>query len=130
MYKYFLIIAGSAQIIIASIEFFSPLRAFLMWKEWVSSRYFPVHGLALIFIGLPLTVFKGYLSSIIFFIGLIVVFTGPFILIYPEKIRSVFSNSEDMIKDKDIKMMIYLDAFFRLSTGVIFLISCWKTFFK
>jgi len=128
MFKYFLIIIGSTQIIMALIEFIFPLRSFFMWGTWVSNRFFPFHGLALIIIGLPLTIYKGYLSFLIFYIGLLVVFTGPFILIYPEKIQKVFSNSGDIFKDKDIKIMIYLDAFFRLSVGIIFWISCWKTF--
>ena len=128
MFKYFLIIIGSTQIVLALIESVSPLRAFSMWEKWVSNRFFPIHGLALIFIGMPLTIYKGYLSSLIFYIGLLVVFSGPFILIYPEKIRKVFSNSENIFKNKDIKSMIYLDAFFRLSVGIIFWVSCLKTF--
>jgi hypothetical protein len=100
-----------------------------MWKNWVSMRIFPLHGLALIMIGLPLTTYKGYLSSLIFFIGLIIVLTGPFILIYPEKIRNVFSSSGNLFQEKDIKIMIYMDAFFRLGAGSVFLISAWKTFF-
>lgn len=75
-----------------------------------------------------MTIYKGFLSSIIFFIGLFVVFTGPFILIYPEKIQDAFSNSDTRFKEKDIKIMIYIDALFRLSAGSIFLLSCWKTF--
>lgn len=130
MFKYFLIVIGTTQIIMALIEFVFPLRAFSMWSNWVSNRLFPLHGLALIFIGMPLTVYKGYLSPVIFYIGLLVVFTGPFILIYPEKIRKVFSNSDDIFKDKDIKIMIYVDALFRLSVGIVFWTSCWKTFFN
>ena len=130
MFKYFLIVIGSTQLMLSIIEFVSPLRSFRMWQHWVSNRFFPVHGIALIFIGLPLTVYKGYLSSLIFYIGLLIVFTGPFILIYPEKIRRAFINSEDVFRDKDIKIMIFLDAFFRISMGIIFFISCWKTFYK
>jgi len=128
MFKYYLIIIGSTQVIVALIETFAPYRAFLMWKKWVSGRFFPVHGLMLIFTGLPLTIYKGYLSSIIFYIGLFVVFMGPFILIYPEKIQKVFNDSENVFNSKDIKIMIYFDAFFRLASGIIFLFSCWKTF--
>jgi len=128
MYKYLLAVLGFTQIILSLIEIISPLRAFLMWKIWVSNRLFPLHGLALIFIGLPLTVYKGYLSSIIFCIGMFVVFTGPFILVYPEKIRGIFDESGKSFKEREIKIMIFLDAFFRFSSGVIFLISCWKTF--
>jgi len=130
MYKYLLITVGTTQVILALMEFILPHRAFFMWGSWVSNRFFPLHGVALIFIGLSLTVYKGYLSSIIFYIGLIVVFTGPFILIYPEKIKKVFSESGNIFKDKDIKNMIYIDAFFRLSIGILFSISCWKTFFN
>ncbi len=128
MYKYFLIIIGTIQIIMALLESFFPLKAFSMWERWVSFRFFPLHGIALMFIGMPLTMYKGYLSSVIFYIGLLVVFSGPFILVYPEKIRKIFTSSGDIFKDKDIKIMIYADALFRLSVGVIFLISCWKTF--
>ncbi len=111
------------------LEALSPLRAFLMWRKWVSDRFFPIHGLVLIVVGLPLTFYKGYMSSLIFYIGLVIVFTGPFIILYPEKIQKVFNNSEIVFTDKDIRVMIYLDAFFRFSVGVIFLTSCWKTFF-
>ncbi len=129
VYKYFLLTIGSVQIIMALMEVLSPLRSFLMWKRWVSGSFFPLHGIALIFIGLPMTFYKGYLSSIIFYIGLFIVFTGPFIIIYPEKIRKVFNNSEDVFSDKDVKIMIFFDAFFRLIIGLIFFISCRKTFF-
>lgn len=129
IFKYFLIVIGSTQVLLTLIEIVSPYRAFLMWKKWVLGGFFPLHGLVLIFTGLPLTFYKGYLSSIIFYIGLLVVFMGPFILIYPEKIRKVFSDSENVFSQKDIKMMIYFDAFFRFSAGVIFLLSSWKTFY-
>ena len=130
MYKYFLLIIGSTQIIIALIESVFPQRAFQAWVKWVSNRFFPFHGIGLIFIGLPLTAYRGHLSSVIFYIGIFIVFTGPFILIYPEKIRKVFSDSGEIFKNNEIKMMIYVDAFFRLCIGSIFLFSCWKTFFN
>lgn len=128
MFKYFLIVIGSTQVITALAEAIAPVRAFLMWKKWVSGRFFPVHGVMLIITGLPLTIYKGYLSSIIFYIGLLIVFMGPFVLIYPEKIQKVFDDSENVFKQKDIKIMIYFDAFFRFASGTIFLLSCWKTF--
>lgn len=114
--------------IISLVEFFFPLRSFLVWKIWIANRYFPVHGLALIFIGLPLTLYKGYLSSVIFIIGLFIVFTGPFILIYPEKIRKAFNDSAGSFDDNQVRGIVFIDAFFRLCAGLIFLVSCWKTF--
>lgn len=128
MYKYLLIIIGSTQLVMALLGFFFPLRTFNMWRLWILNRFFPLHGFALICIGFPLTVYRGYLSSIIFYIGLFIVLTGPFVIIYPEKIRRAFDNSNDFFKERDIRIMIYLDALFRSGAGLIFLISCWKTF--
>jgi hypothetical protein len=130
MFKYYLLTIGTVQTIMAFMGFFSPFRTFLMWKSWVLNKFFPMHGIALIFIGLPLTVYKGYLSKIIFIIGLTVVFTGPFILIYPEKFKKVFENSDDIFNKTEIKAMIFLDASLRSGAAVIFFISCWKTFFN
>jgi hypothetical protein len=62
-----------------------PYKSFLTWKEWISCRFFRFHGAALIVIGFPLTIYNGYLSSVIFLIGLVVVFTGPVILIYRKR---------------------------------------------
>lgn len=129
IYKYFLILIGSIQAIMAFAGFFFPLRIFLMWKKWVQNRFFPLHGIALIFVGLPLTVYNGYLARVIFIIGLIVVFTGPFILIYPEKFIKIFENSDELFNDRDIKAIIFLDAALRSAASGIFFISCWKSFF-
>jgi hypothetical protein len=130
MFKYYLLTIGTVQTVIALMGFFSPYRTFLMWKTWVLNKFFPMHGIALIFAGLPLTVYKGYLSSLIFVIGLIVVFTGPFIIIYPEKFQKIFENSDEIFNQKEIKTMIFLDAFLRSGAAIIFFISCWKTFFN
>jgi hypothetical protein len=127
-YKYFLIIIGMTQSLLAIIGFFFPYRTFMVWKKWAMSRFFPMHGVTLILVGLPLTVYKGYMSSIIFVIGLFIVFTGPFILIYPEKVKSIFEKSDEVFSSTEIKAMIFLDAFLRSGAAVIFFISCWKTF--
>ena len=128
IYKYLLVIIGSIQAIMALLGFFFPHRIFLMWKKWVLNRFFPLHGIVLIFTGLPLTVYNGYLSGIIFIIGLVVVFSGPFILIYPEKLVKLFENSNELFSTKDIKVMIYVDAALRSGASMVFFISCWKTF--
>lgn len=128
MFKYLLLITGTAQIIIALAEFISPLRSFRTWKLWVMQKYFPIHGFGLILIGMPLTQYQGFLSSVIFYIALFIVFSGPFIMIYPEKIRAIFINDGELFKEKEIKVMIFIDALFRFSVGIIFWISCWKTF--
>lgn len=128
-YKYFLILLGSVQAIIALAGFVFPHRTFLMWKSWVINRFFPLHGIVLISVGLPLTAYNGYLFHIIFVIGLVVVFTGPFILIYPEKIVKIFKDSDELFNEKNIKMMIFIDAILRSAVSIVFFISCWKTFY-
>lgn len=130
MYKVLLVVLGSTQILTASAELLFPLKSFYAWSRWVSFRFFPLHGAALVMIGFPLTIYKGYLSSVIFWIGMLIVLTGPFILVYPEKVRNVFNESNEAFSERERRIMIYMDAVFRGAAGVIFLVSCWKTFFN
>jgi hypothetical protein len=127
-YKYLLLILGSIQIIVAIIELLFPQRIFLIWKKFILSRFYPLYGIIMILIGLPLTAYKGYLSLVILFIALFIVFSGAFILFYPEKIRRSFNESEEFFNNKTIKLLIYFEALLRLCIGVIFLIACQKTF--
>jgi hypothetical protein len=127
-YKYLLLILGSTQIIYAIVALLSPQRILLIGKKISQSRFYPFYGIILILIGLPLTAYKGYLSLVILFIALFIVFSGAFILFYPEKIRKSFNDSEELLNDKTIKLIIYFEALLRLCVGAVFLIACWKTF--
>lgn len=127
MVKYFIFFFGAVQLIIALVEFLMPYKSFLTWKAWISCRFFPVHGAALIFIGFPLTIYNGYLSSLIFCIGLVVVFTGPVILIYPEKIREAFAFSSDTFGEGGLKKIVRFDALMRFAAGAILLLSYYKS---
>lgn len=127
MINYFILFFGIIQIIIAFVEVFMPYKSFLTWKVWISCRYFPLHGAALIAAGLPLTAYNGYLSSIIFFIGIVVVFTGPVILLYPEKIREAFSFSSETLGENGVKKIVRFDALMRLAAGMILLVSFYKS---
>jgi len=129
-YKYLLLILGSIQIILAIVELLIPQRIFLIWKKLILGRFFPIYGIILILIGLPLTAYKGYLSLVILFIALFIVFSGAFILFYPEKIRRSFNDSEEILNDKTIRLLIYFEAFLRLCAGIIFLVACRETFFN
>ena len=129
-YKYLLLILGSFQIILAIIELLFPQRIFLICKKYILSRFFPLYGIILILIGLPLTAYKGYLSLVILFIALFIVFSGAFILFYPEKIRRSFDESEKILNNKTIKLLISFEAILRLCAGVVFLIACRETFFN
>ena len=127
MINYFIALFGSIQLIISVAEFIFPERSFLAWRIWISSRYFPLHGAALILTGFPLTIYSGYLSSVIFFIGIVVVLTGPFILIYPEKIREAFDYSAGIFEQKNIKKIIRFDSAVRLATGIVLIVSYYKS---
>ena len=128
VYKYLLLILGAFQVILAIIELLFPQRMFLIWKKFILSKFYPVYGIILILIGLPLTAYNGYLSLVILFIALFIVFSGAFILFYPEKIRKLFNESEELFTNKTIRLLIYCEALFRLCIGVIFLIACQNTF--
>lgn len=127
MIKYFIFFFGIIQLIIALVEFALPHKSFLTWKAWVSCRLFPFHGAALIVIGFPLTIYKGYLSSLIFYIGLVVVLTGPVILIYPEKIREAFMYSTETFQAGSLKKIVRFDALIRMAVGAVLFISFYRS---
>jgi len=127
MINFFVLIFGIIQLLISIMEFVFPGRSFRLWNFWISNRFFPVHGAFLIFTGFPLIMYKGYLSSIIFYIGLVVVLSGPFVLIYPEKIREAFSFSSETFKEQNLKKIVRFDAFVRLITSVILIFSYCKS---
>jgi len=129
-YKYLLLILGSIQIIVAIIELLFPQRIFVIWKKFILSRFYQLYGIIMILIGLPLTAYKGYLSLVIFFIALFVVFSGAFILFYPEKIRRSFNESEEFFNNKTIRLLVYFEALLRICAGAVFLTACWKTFYN
>ncbi len=127
MISLFILSFGLIQLVISIVEMAIPYKSFLAWKAWILCRFFPFHGAALIVIGFPLTIYNGYLSSLIFIIGLIVVFTGPVILIYPEKIREAFIYSENSFGEGGLKKIIRFDACMRIVMAVILLLSFYKS---
>jgi len=127
MINYFILFFGIIQLTIAFVEFIMPYKTFITWKIWISCRFFPLHGAALIVVGFPLIIYSGYLSSVIFLIGLVVVFTGPVILIYPEKIREAFSYSSETFQEGSLKKIVRFDAVVRMAAGIILVISFFKS---
>ncbi|MCU0846523.1 MAG: hypothetical protein MUD12_01385 [Spirochaetes bacterium] len=118
---------GIFLIVLGVVEIIAPLKVFEIWTKWVSRKEFFMHGLILIVGGFPLTVYNGALSGLIFFMGLVPVLIGPFILFYPEKVKNVFLEmSSEMSSDSEkssIKKIILFDAGIRISIGVVFTIS-------
>ena len=128
MLELYMILFGLYQILAGFIELVIPLRAYSFWKKWIFTKFFPVHGILLIAGGFPLIIFKGSLHGIIFWIGIFMVLSGPFLLIYPEKIRDAFNNIENDFKTRDLRIMVYADSVIRLAAGTIIIIACIKTF--
>ena len=86
-------------------------------------RFFPVHGLILIVAGMPLTVYSGTFSTFIFVFGVTVVLTGPFILLYPEKVRASFKEAAVLEGENFRSYLVRFDAIVRLFCGIVFIVS-------
>lgn len=119
----YILILGVILIIIGTTELVYPMKAFDVWKNWVNKKFFFLHGIILIAGGLPLTVYNGTFSVIIFIIGLLAVLTGPVILIYPEKIRDTFESVSNEWSSKGIEKIIFSEALLRICAGLIFITS-------
>jgi uncharacterized protein YjeT (DUF2065 family) len=68
--------------------------------------------------------YRGPLSEIIFIIGAVLALSGPFILIYPEKIRTMFNSISEEMDDAGVRRIIYIDALLRILAGVLF-VACY-----
>ncbi|GEM_PF-278047 len=119
--EFYVLAAGIFLLMLGLIEVIMPNRIFAVWGKWVSNRYFFLHGLLLICAGLPFTCYGTTVSGIlIFIVGLIVVFTGPFILFYSAKVRELFLLSMNDMDETDIRRLIYIDATVRFAVGFLF----------
>ena len=109
------------------IELIIPLRVFNLWQRWVSHKLFYLNGLLLIIFGFPLTLYKNlfnaFIDKSIFGIGVIAVLVGPFILLYPEKIRVIFQKISEEMENRAVRRIIYLDALIRIPVGLLFIYS-------
>ena len=123
MLAIYILILGIILAAVGALEAIAPLKAFGFWKEWVSKKLFFLHGPLLIIGGFPLTIYKGPLSTALFIFGLLAVLMGPFILIYPEKIRATFQAMAEEMQNADIKKIIRAEAFLRLGAGAVCIAS-------
>ena len=117
--EFYVLAAGIFLLMLGLIEVIMPNRIFAVWENG-SNRLF-LHGLLLICAGLPFTCYGTTISGIlIFIVGLIVVFTGPFILFYSAKVRELFLLSMNDMDETDIRRLIYVDATVRFAVGFLF----------
>lgn len=119
MIQVYVLSLGVLLVIVGAAEACIPLRAFALWKAWTSQKVFFLHGIALIAGGFPLTMYSGPLSAFLFVVGLFAVLTGPFVLIYPEKIRAMFQSVAGEMKEGDVKKMIWIEAALRITVGTV-----------
>ena len=123
----YVFILGIVLTVMGIIELLIPIRIFNLWEKWVSHKLFFLHGLLLILLGFPLTLYKNllnlFIAKSIFGIGVIAVLMGPFILFYPEKIRGIFLKISGEVEKKAARRIIYLDAIIRISVGLLFVYS-------
>ena len=115
----YVLVLGIVLFIMGAIDLAVPARVFEVWKIWVSKKIFFLHGLVLICAGLPLTLAKGPLAGLLFAVGIVPVLTGPFILIYPDKIRKMFDSVPEDISDAAIKKMVRIEGALLIAAGAI-----------
>jgi hypothetical protein len=128
-FKYFIIILASIQAAAGIAELSAPSLLYGLWKKWIGSRFFFIHGLLLIAAGFPLTIYKGEFSGVLFYIGIIIVLSGPFVLLYPEKIKKSFYEAEAEIEKKNLIRFIYIDSIMRIGFALILFLSYYRTFY-
>ena len=122
--SWYIVCLGAGLILFSTAEFMMPEKVFSLWKKWISHRLFFLHGFIIMAGGLPLTFFRDTLSGkIMMGIGIIVVFTGPFLVLFPEKMREAFAMAEAEMGDDDKSGIIYFDALVRSCAGIFFIFT-------
>lgn len=129
LFKYFIVTLAFIQALVGIAELTAPYYLYEFWKKWISSRYFFLHGILLVIAGFPLTVYPGEFSGVLFVIGLVIVLSGPFVIVYPEKIKKSFFEAEADMEKKSLIKFIYIDSIMRLGFALILFISYYRTFY-
>jgi hypothetical protein len=124
MLSLYMLVFGAVLIVTGTVELLIPARMFAFWKAWVGNRFFFLHGAFLIALGLPLTCFSNApMSTFVFGFGIILVFTGPFILLYANRIRKIFDATTADMDEASLRHLVFFDAGLRLVIGAAFVYS-------
>lgn len=117
---YYILFLGTSIFITGLIELISPKMMLKFWILLISSKLFWIYGIILIILGFPLTLLTSHILSIpVFIIGLCMVFLGPFIIIYPDKIRNLFIQSLDELSPKGNLLILHIDAIAHMTIGAL-----------
>lgn len=124
MLDIYIMVFGGVLLLMGGIEMVAPLRVLALWRRWIAHRLFFLHGAMLIATGLPLTCAGGSTSGrIIFSLGLLLVFTGPFILLYADRVRALFLSTTSEMEASSGRRLILLDAALRVAAGLLMVCS-------
>jgi hypothetical protein len=116
LYIFFL---GIILILFSLTEMIIPKKIYSLQKRWIQHPLFPIHGLILMLGAFPLILFRESLSGkMMMGIGLVIVFTGPFILLFPDKMRTLFMHTDKEIENNR-RTLLFIDASVRLLCGIL-----------
>lgn len=121
-FQTYIVVLGILLLVLASLEFIFPFVILSIWKKWLNNRFFPLHGLLLILGGFPTTQFRDtFFGKVMLIVGIIIVFMGPFILFFPDRVRHFFYESIKDLNGDEIKHLVYVDGAMRAMAGILFL---------
>jgi len=124
MLNIYVLVFGTVLCATACIEIIIPSKMIAFWRIWISHRLFFLHGAFLILVGIPLTCYSHHLTGrLVTAIGLLIVFTGPFVLFYSERISSMILSIMEETRQSGKRSLIYIDSALRLIVGIIFIYS-------
>ena len=124
-FSWYVLFLGIGLVAISAVEFFAAAKIYSLWKKWIFNRLFPIHGFLLSVGGLPLTFFRDTIpGKIMFCIGILVVMTGPFMVLFPSKIRDMFTITESELEEEgDAEGLVYFDAVTKIAAGAFFIFT-------
>ena len=116
----YLLILSGFLVLISIAGFIFPVKVFQKWEKWTESNFFRFHGVGLIAGGFPLLNYRGTVSgTVLFIVGLIVIFTAPFIIIFPELFRKALDATKEEFSDNDKKAIVYTDSIIRILVSAL-----------
>jgi hypothetical protein len=117
----YLTILGALLFLLAMLEFFFPLVIFRIWQKWLNHKLFPLHGVILMAGGLPATLFRDTIAGkLMLIVGIVIVFSGPFVLFFADRVRHYFYESIKELNNEELKHLVYVDAVMRGLVGLLF----------
>lgn len=124
MLTIYVLVFGIVVATVGLVELLFPSVMMKIWSRLVTHRLFFLYGIVLMGAGFPLTIYNApRFDTIIFIIGLFVVFTGPFVLLYPQKIGGFFLQGMNEMSPGGRKLAIFFDASVRITAGLICIFS-------